>query len=211
MARIVKEHDVRMKEIVLASERLFSENGYDETPVERIIEEVGIAKGTFYHYFRSKEEILDAIIEDIYEEIEEGISRIVKDQAIDPPMKLILIMDLFNRISAGREKLVDLIHEDRNVLLHWKLEKRMNPFLIGHFKDIIEEGRDDKTFDVEDPEMTSMSLLGAMAYIGEAKRRSGIDAPLDKGRMETAFGIMERLLGAEMGLLKKKLLGMEVR
>ena len=60
--RTVKESSVRKNEILDAAELLFSSCGYSKTTVSAILERVGIAKGTFYYYFKSKEDVLDAII-----------------------------------------------------------------------------------------------------------------------------------------------------
>ena len=55
MARIVKEADERRNEILDAAETLFTEKGYSKTTIIDILNQVGIAKGTFYYYFKSKE------------------------------------------------------------------------------------------------------------------------------------------------------------
>lgn len=60
--RIVKEADVRKNEILDAAAVLFAEKGADKTSVADIMEAVGIAKGTLYHRFKSKESIMDALM-----------------------------------------------------------------------------------------------------------------------------------------------------
>ena len=60
--RIVKEHDERKNEIIDTASHIFAQKGYDKTSVNDILNAIGIAKGTFYHYFKSKEEVLDAVI-----------------------------------------------------------------------------------------------------------------------------------------------------
>lgn len=52
--RIIKEYEERRKEILETAERLFLTKGYTKTTVNDILKEIGIAKGTFYHYFKSK-------------------------------------------------------------------------------------------------------------------------------------------------------------
>ena len=61
--RIVKEAAERKNEILDAAEELFAARGYEETSTGDILDRVGIARGTLYYHFRSKEEILDALIE----------------------------------------------------------------------------------------------------------------------------------------------------
>ena len=59
MVRIAKQPDVRKAEIVNTSQRLFYQRGYENTSVNEIVLNAGIAKGTFYHYFRSKSDVID--------------------------------------------------------------------------------------------------------------------------------------------------------
>lgn len=75
--RIVKEYEERRKEILETAERLFLTKGYTKTTVNDILKEIGIAKGTFYHYFKSKEEVMDEIIMRIIKEDVTKAKRIV--------------------------------------------------------------------------------------------------------------------------------------
>ena len=61
--RIVKEAEERKEEILDAAEKLFGMKGFDNTSTGDILDAVGIARGTLYYHFKSKEEILDGVIE----------------------------------------------------------------------------------------------------------------------------------------------------
>jgi len=60
--RTVKPPDVRRREIVEAAAALFMEKGREETSIKDITERAGIARGLFHYYFKSKEEILEAVV-----------------------------------------------------------------------------------------------------------------------------------------------------
>ena len=60
--RVVKKPEVRKAEILDAAETLFYTKGYLHTTIIDILESVNIAKGTFYYYFPSKEDVMDAIV-----------------------------------------------------------------------------------------------------------------------------------------------------
>ena len=60
--RVTKEAQERREEILDAAEALFASDGYASTSTNDIIDRVGIARGTLYYHFRSKEEILDAVV-----------------------------------------------------------------------------------------------------------------------------------------------------
>ena len=65
--------------IVSAAWRLFYEQGYDDTTIEDIIYESGTSKGSFYHYFDSKDALLGSLaylFDEKYEALEEGLYRV---------------------------------------------------------------------------------------------------------------------------------------
>ena len=68
--RIVKDATERKNEILDAAEELFAAKGYDATSTGDILERVGIARGTLYYHFQSKEEILDALM---HQKMQQGI------------------------------------------------------------------------------------------------------------------------------------------
>ena len=57
-----KHPEQTIEQILAVSERLFIERGYDKTTIQNIIDELRLSKGAIYHHFKSKEEILEAII-----------------------------------------------------------------------------------------------------------------------------------------------------
>ena len=88
MKRIVKAPEIRRQEIIEAAQRLFEKEGYSKTSIEAIIQEAGIAKGTFYYYFKSKQEILRAIVESITWEVKDYFESIVQDKGLSSVEKL---------------------------------------------------------------------------------------------------------------------------
>ena len=75
----VKKNQKRKKILDKAWE-LFRKNGYEETKVEDITRELGVSKGSFYTYFKTKDEVLYEILERIKKENEERISKINVNQ-----------------------------------------------------------------------------------------------------------------------------------
>ena len=68
MVRIVKKADERRREIIQAARELFQSKDYESTTMQAIMEELNIAKGTIYHYFASRENLLEAVVEDVIDE-----------------------------------------------------------------------------------------------------------------------------------------------
>ena len=88
MARIIKDTQVRMAEILDATEELFYTNGYHETAIRDIVKSIGVAQGTFYYYFKSKEEILEALINRQISKFLFELEKVVSADGMTPPRKL---------------------------------------------------------------------------------------------------------------------------
>jgi AcrR family transcriptional regulator len=58
-----RDSEERRNEFVDAAEKLFRENGIVDTTISAIVKEMDVAKGLFYYYFKSKDDVIDAISE----------------------------------------------------------------------------------------------------------------------------------------------------
>jgi Transcriptional regulator len=63
MPRVVKSPDVRRDELLDIAQQLIAEVGYEAMSVEAVTQAAGVAKGTFYHYFASKEDMLGQLLQ----------------------------------------------------------------------------------------------------------------------------------------------------
>lgn len=81
--RVTKRPEERNEELLDAAERLFAERGIDATTVEDITRAAGVAKGTFYLYFGSKEHILAALRERLFRHWGQGIDALPPPEEVD--------------------------------------------------------------------------------------------------------------------------------
>jgi AcrR family transcriptional regulator len=69
----------RIDELVEIAARLFVEKGYDATSMQGVADEMGILKGSVYHYVRTKEDLLWMIVEPRLTELVENAREILSD------------------------------------------------------------------------------------------------------------------------------------
>lgn len=69
--------------ILEAAQRLFTDRGFEGTSTHAIVEASGTSKGSFYHYFSSKEDLYTAVLERMLDDVEEASFGDVDMQAID--------------------------------------------------------------------------------------------------------------------------------
>jgi AcrR family transcriptional regulator len=201
MARVVKEYNERRTEILETAERLFIEHGYEETPVEMIIKEIGIAKGTFYHYFRSKDELLDIYIDNLISEVTTTVKILTEEEGIDAISKMFKLSTYFRTLAMGKEKVSDYLHEEKNAHLHYKLEKRVVPPLVESYIHIIEQGNNEGVFHVKFPKDTALAMLGAAQALSEGQHDHSSREKIDPQKYLAVADIYERLLGIREGLI----------
>ena len=72
--------DLRKKQIIDSAKKLFSQSGYYETHVESILREAKIGKGTFYLYFKNKEDLFITILDEFLTAWEEDLKRIGEEE-----------------------------------------------------------------------------------------------------------------------------------
>src|SRR5438045_8253213 len=68
LKRITKRPDERREDLLAAATRVFADKGMDEATVADVTKAAGVAKGTFYLYFRTKEHLLAALKERFIDE-----------------------------------------------------------------------------------------------------------------------------------------------
>ena len=131
--KTVKDAELRRQEILMTARELFIKKGYDKTSVNDILKVVDIAKGTFYYYFSSKEEVLEAIIIDIVEEGATKARRILNEQSIPLLNRIMMAMMAQKPDFEGSEEIKEELHKVENVKLHRiylrEMIKKMTPIL----------------------------------------------------------------------------------
>lgn len=81
--RIVRPRVTTREALLDAAQRLFAAVGYDATSVNRIIAEVGVSKGAFYHHFDSKEALLEALAGRFAAQTARAARGILEDPTLD--------------------------------------------------------------------------------------------------------------------------------
>jgi len=165
MPRIVKDPVERRREIMNKASELFLDKGYDKTSVNSIVLELEIAKGTFYHYFRSKEEILCEILEEYVGNYSEKIKKDLNGIS-GSGNKMQFILRKLLMPSDVPDNFIKHIEDDENAKLHQIFDKKFyekfHPILV----EIMEDGIKDGTFDIIYPvEITEILLMGVRSFM----------------------------------------------
>jgi AcrR family transcriptional regulator len=164
MTRIVKDPAERKLELIEAAESLFAKKGYEDTAVSEIVKEIKVGQGTFYHYFGSKEDILEAVAEKHMAPLVEEIRHIAKSDA-NPAYKLNAMLNSFLKAESSEMGLMKLLHQKGNYLLHHKEEEIIEAKVVPLMVEITVKGTEERYFNTAHPEESIVFLLTSALFL----------------------------------------------
>jgi AcrR family transcriptional regulator len=162
--------EIRRSEILAAACRCFERDGFHATSVADIIRESGLSAGSVYLYFKSKSEIITAVVEMTLGTADELFADLLADEAIPTPEETVAFM-----VTAVMERAVDhpTLHVDMSrVALHAWAEALRDPeiahridqtlrHLRKHYATVARRWQDTGSVDPNaDPEQVGAVLLG---------------------------------------------------
>ena len=149
--------EVGKKELIVSSaKKVILEKGYKNISVEDITNEAGIAKGSFYTYFKSKNLVIDYILEEVIakrknefkldkrKSLENTIKRLVRTRTKLDDEKLkenLVLVNLFRNVASLDEKTLMLLKELEKVII-----ERMESIILAYPKEIKIEKKDIKFY-----------------------------------------------------------------
>ncbi|RAV06248.1 hypothetical protein DQP55_24095 [Mycolicibacterium sp. GF69] len=194
--REIKQPEVRKSEIVGAALKLFTENGYERTTVAAIIGELGVAKGCFYHHFRSKDEVFEACVLSVSQQIAETWLTGLQDRSRSPAARLMDFHDTYRELTnATTSGLIADLYSRAFTDMHRRVTAQVAAAVLPALTALIDEGVQAGQFDVADARFTAVALLGALQGLHEAYPGvGGLDPVAHRRKLVELF---ERLLDAE--------------
>jgi len=159
-----KQPEVRRAELVQAAARLFAEQGVDGTTVSDIVHAAGVAQGTFYLYFDTKDAVIcavvEALIDDMLEQIEAAL--LMPDRSAVEKLDAMTEALLAVNDEPYEVELMAIFHRPDNAPIHDRVTRSLGPRLMPHLAAIIEQGVRDGIFVAEDPVKSAWFILGAL-------------------------------------------------
>lgn len=206
----MKQHEDRRNEILDTAQALFYRMGYDRTTIAQLIAEVGVAKGTFYHYFSSKEQLLDELIDRGYRELTPVLEHIASQSERSAIERLNEIFGISTRWKADNRDLIiettRVLFRDENIRLRRKNDEKATSEFAPVLSRIVAQGVERGELDTPYPEDAGEVVFLLSRGMGEVVANLLLAAVDDASRipellhkvavMERAI---ERIIGAPAG------------
>ncbi|MCB1118262.1 MAG: TetR/AcrR family transcriptional regulator [Chlamydiia bacterium] len=193
MAKLIN----RRKEILQVARNLFLTKDYDQTTMSEIMDALKIAKGTIYHYFRSKEALFEAVIEDIVEKNIEQMEALIKNSP-ESALKKIELLASAGNISQENERIVKQLHKPANDALHSRLLAATLMKQAPLYAKIIEQGCKEGAFKTQAPLESAEFLLSAVQFLTDMGIYPWTEETLAR-RIKAFPRLIEQLLQATPG------------
>ncbi|HWA60487.1 MAG TPA: TetR/AcrR family transcriptional regulator [Caulobacteraceae bacterium] len=210
--RVLKAPAVRRAELVDCAQRLFLEKGYERTTINDVIAATGLSKGAFYHHFRAKEDLLEAIAERTAAQVLSQARGVLEDRSLDALQRFNALMATGREWKAAampqlRAMFMTLFAPENLALYHRIVQamfQALGPVLTG----IVEDGVASGVMDTPDPAIAVEAILkvaeGRRALIVEAMATAeagdaarAVRLIMDRVRAEE--GLIDRILGVARG------------
>ena len=201
--RIVKEAEARKEEILDAAEKLFAAKGFDNTSTGDILDAVGIARGTLYYHFKSKEDILDGVIQRVTGRLIDNAHGIVRQKEIPVLERLTQTILSLNVESKIGNEIMEQVHRPQNALMHQKMQTVLLTGINPILTELIEEGNQQGIFHTQYPEATvEMIILYANVAFDELNL-AGLHPEQRERKIAGFIYNAERLMGMGEGSLQE--------
>lgn len=203
-------HALKREAFLDAADQLIRTKGFDAMSIQDLLDALGTSKGAFYHYFGSKEDLLEACVERIADQALAAILPEVGDRSVPADERLRRLFQLGGRWKSDRRDLflglLEVWLSDGNAVARAKLRRVSAARTLPLLAEIVRQGADDGTFGVGSPEHAAQVLLtlgeGAAQATSELLLRGGsgaaslLEVRATMGAYEAAT---ERFLGMTPG------------
>ena len=188
----MRKGEKRKRELLKIAYDMFLTRGYENTSVDEIIGKAQIAKGTYYYYFESKEQMLEEVIDMMIDSEAEAAKQIIATD-IPVPQKIVGILTSM-KPSEEEQPVKNALFQPENVLMHYKVRQKLIDVIAPLLSEVIEEGVNEEIFECENiPERVKMRLI-----ISDATFNEGTFTEKD---ISVFIDMTEKLLGADKGTM----------
>ncbi len=205
MPKTMKNHSLKKNELIELSEVLFMEKGYEATSIEDILKASGLSKGGFYHYFKSKEEVLVESMRRFAEDMLQELEPIVEAEGLSALDKLNRFMEKKVELQSSKKDLAKyFIMLTQSDFTYYRYITTITEMYIKPFTAIIQQGVDEGVFKVEFPRETADILLRAITSVPQSiyYREYLDDEEAGKRYKASIEAIAARTLGIDKNTLR---------
>jgi AcrR family transcriptional regulator len=187
---------VRREAFLDVAERLVQAKGYEAMSIQDVLDELEASKGAFYHYFDSKQALLEAVVDRFADGAMAGLAPVLADPELPALRKLEKVFAGIARWKADQKELVLAIMEvwnsDGNAIVREKLRRLTERIMVPLLSAVVRQGVNEGEFLVDSPDETAMVLVSLM----EGFQQQASDLFIARQAGTVTFDVVQRSVAA---------------
>ena len=214
MARTVNAtlRTVRRDAFLDVAQRLVQAKGYEAMSIQDVLDELEASKGAFYHYFDSKQALLEAVVERFADVAIAELAPVLNDPKLPALRKLERFFAGIARRKAEQKELmlaiIEIWNSDGNAIVREKLRRLTVSRMVPLLSAVINQGIDEGVFQVASPDETATVFVSLMLGFQElandyfiARQAGTITFAVVQRSVASFTEAFERILGIPKGSL----------
>ena len=161
---MAKTKEERRNEIIETAGKLFEEKGYEQTQVQDIVNEIGVAKGLFYYYFKSKDEVMEELADRYADAIIDAVNKLI-DKDISTFDKISRIFQIFIDSAEKKSGIFMGILNVKNGITHERIFFNVGKKMVPLVTELILSGNDNGECNCSDPKFITEFLVSGLFNI----------------------------------------------
>ncbi len=205
-------YTVRRDAFLDVAEHLVQTKGYEEMSIQDVLHELDASKGAFYHYFDSKQALLEAVVERFADAGVAALAPVLDDPDLPALRKLERVFAGIARFKAEQKELVlgimKVWNSDGNAIVRDKLRRLTERIMVPLLSAVVRQGIDEGVFDVDSPDETARVLVSLMQGFQQqasdqfiARQAGAISFEVVQRSVAANTRAFERILGVVGGSL----------
>lgn len=161
-----ERYERRRGEVIEVAAKVFAQRGYHETTIEDLIEASGMTRGGLYHYTQSKRDLLLAVIDELMRPLLAQARALVREPQ-PPEVHLRQLLRLWLAHVASHRNHMIVFSQERQTLSHgagWSEVRKARKRFERMLAQVLDRGREEGSFQIADPQLAMLMLLGAVNY-----------------------------------------------
>ncbi len=214
MARILREdeYNARRNEILDTAQHLIYTKGYEQMTIQDLLDGLHISRGALYHYFASKEALLEALVDRMGQDAVQALLPIAQDASLTAIQKFRRYLEISAQWKNTQKELITgllrLWFSDANAFIRTKMEAESRRYMAGFFEPVIRQGIAEGTFTARYPRQVAHIIAGVSLSLSDTIIGLLLSPQLDpaavqelEDTLEAYLDTVERILGAPVGSL----------
>lgn len=131
-----------------------------------VMKKLGIAKGTIYHYFNSKESLLEAVVEKTVDEYLSMMQKLL-DETKGAALERMKVLITSGRVGPANDPILEQLHRPGNVGMHTRQLAVAMLGLAPLYANVIQQGCDEGVFHTDYPLECAEFLLSGIQFLSD--------------------------------------------